>query len=59
MMVESTELFPVIASDYPEASRRAYSKGEVLRDGLIVQPQRRVLEELYGAFQLAPWCGAI
>ena len=40
MMVESTELLPFIASDYPEASRRA-------------------LEELYGAFQLAPWCGAI
>ena len=54
MMVESTELFPIIVSDYSEAPRRAYSERLVLRNGLIIRPERDTLEELLGLFQQDP-----
>ena len=53
-MVESTELFPVVMSDYPETSRRGCSKRQVLRDGLIIRLEREALEELLGLFQQDP-----
>ena len=54
MMVESTDLFPVIMSDYSEAPGRAYSERKVLRDGLIIRLERETLEELLGLFQQDP-----
>ena len=54
MMVESTELFPVILSDYSEAPGRAYSERQVLRDGLIIRLEREVLGELLGMSQQDP-----
>ena len=51
MMVESTELFPGITSDYSEASGRAYNERWVLRDGLITLLERETLEELLDLFQ--------
>ena len=54
MMVESTELFPVIVPDYSEAPRRAYGERWVLRDGLIIRLERETLEELLGLFQQDP-----